>query len=162
MTADVARLDETVRTATEADLDDVVALAASAVAEKQDQKGGAVWVRREGRRQPLAQSLAHAVTADDHEMAVGQLNGATVAYGIVHVDVLPDGGKLGVVDDIYVDPRAREVGIGELLMEHLIGWCRDQDCFGVDSLALPGDRSTKNFFESFGLVARAIIVHRPL
>ena len=37
-----------------------------------------------------------------------------------------------------------------------------QGCFGVDSLALPGDRHTKNFFESFGLVARAIIVHRSL
>ena len=35
-----------------------------------------------------------------------------------------------------------------------------QGCFGVDSLALPGDRHTKNFFESFGLVARAIVVHR--
>jgi hypothetical protein len=27
---------------------------------------------------------------------------------------------------------------------------------------MPGDRNTKNFFESFGLVARAITVHRDL
>lgn len=33
---------------------------------------------------------------------------------------------------------------------------------GVDSLALPGDRGTKNFFESFGLKARAIVVHRAI
>jgi GNAT superfamily N-acetyltransferase len=162
VTADVAGLHETVRPATEADLDDVVALATSAVAEKRDQKGGAVWARREGWRQPVAGSLADAITAEDHEVAVGQLNGTIVGYGVVYVDVLPDGGKLGVVDDIYVDPAAREVGIGELLMEHLVDWCRDRGCFGVDSLALPGDRSTKNFFESFGLVARAIVVHRPL
>jgi hypothetical protein len=32
----------------------------------------------------------------------------------------------------------------------------------VDSLALPGDRHTKNFFEAFGLVARAIVVHKTL
>jgi hypothetical protein len=32
----------------------------------------------------------------------------------------------------------------------------------MDSLALPGDRATKNFFESFGLKARAIVVHRSL
>ena len=25
-----------------------------------------------------------------------------------------------------------------------------------------GDRATKNFFETFGLVARGIVVHRPL
>jgi hypothetical protein len=54
------------------------------------------------------------------------------------------------------------VGVGEAVMDHLVAWCRAQGCFGVDSLALPGDRQTKNFFESFGLVARAIVVHRPL
>ena len=32
----------------------------------------------------------------------------------------------------------------------------------MDSLALPGDRATKNFFETHGLVARAITVHRRL
>ena len=33
---------------------------------------------------------------------------------------------------------------------------------GVDALALPGDRATKNFFETFGLKARAIVVHLSL
>jgi hypothetical protein len=47
-------------------------------------------------------------------------------------------------------------------MDHVVAWCRAAGCFGIDSLALPGDRSTKNFFESFGLVARAIVVHRSL
>lgn len=155
-------VNETVRTATEADLDDVVALAAAVVAEQQTQKGGAVWARREARREPFARSVGEALRGEDHELAVGQLDGVTVGYGIVHTEVLADGGKLGVIDDLYVDPRARELGVGELLMEHLLDWCRDQECFGVDSLALPGDRSTKNFFESFGLVARAIIVHRQL
>ena len=45
-------------------------------------------------------------------------------------------------------------------MQALVDWCGARGCFGVDSLALPGDRHTKNFFESFGLVARAIVVHR--
>jgi GNAT superfamily N-acetyltransferase len=67
-----------------------------------------------------------------------------------------------VVDDLYTEPGCRELGLGELTMEALVDWCRGQGCFGVDSLALPGDRHTKNFFESFGLVARAIIVHRSL
>ena len=30
------------------------------------------------------------------------------------------------------------------------------------ALAGAGERATKNFFERFGLVARAIVVHRPL
>src|SRR3546814_10879751 len=65
-----------------------------------------------------------------------------------------------VVDDLYTEPGCREVGIGELVMQALVDWCRERGCFGVDSLALPGDRHTKNFFESFGLVARAIVVHK--
>jgi hypothetical protein len=32
----------------------------------------------------------------------------------------------------------------------------------VDALVLPGHREGKNFFERFGLTARAIVVHREL
>jgi GNAT superfamily N-acetyltransferase len=152
--------EESVRTATPDDLDDVIVLVGAAVAEKLTQKGGRLWARREGRRQP-EESLRQAVESPDSEVAVGQLDGVTVGYGAAHVEVLPDGGRLGVVDDVYVDPRGRAVGVGEVLMDHLMEWCKGQGCFGVDSLALPGDRATKNFFESFGLVARAIVVHRP-
>jgi GNAT superfamily N-acetyltransferase len=95
-------------------------------------------------------------------VAAGTLDDTVVGYGLVRTERLADGTLLGVIDDIYVDPGAREVGLGQALMDHLLDWCRAQGCFGVDSLALPGDRQTKNFFESFGLVARAIVVHRPL
>jgi hypothetical protein len=33
---------------------------------------------------------------------------------------------------------------------------------GIDAVALPGMRETKNFFEAAGLVARAIVVHKAL
>jgi len=81
---------------------------------------------------------------------------------VAHVEVLHDGGRLGVVDDLYTEAGIRELGLGEVTMQALVDWCAEQGCFGVDSLALPGDRHTKNFFESFGLVARAIVVHRSL
>lgn len=154
---------ETVQTATSEDLDDLVPLVAAAVAEKRAQKGGAVWDRKERRREPFAASLKVALDAADQEVVVGQLDGVTLGYGVARIELVDDGGgKLGVVDDLYVDPQARELGLGEMLMDHMLDWCRSAGCFGVDSLALPGDRATKNFFESFGLVARAIIVHRPL
>lgn len=154
--------EEAARPATEADLPAVVALVGAAADEKRDQKGGPLWFRRERRQGAPDAELKAALTADDHEVAVGTLDGTVVGYGLVRAERLGDGSLLGVVDDIFVDPEARAVGIGEALMNHLIDWCRAQGCFGVDSLALPGDRHTKNFFESFGLVARAIIVHRPL
>jgi hypothetical protein len=49
-----------------------------------------------------------------------------------------------------------------MLLDAVIAWATGRKCIGIDSLALPGNRETKNFFESFGLVARAIVVHRPL
>jgi GNAT superfamily N-acetyltransferase len=154
--------DEAARTATEGDLAAVIALVEAAADEKRAQKGGPLWFRRERRQGPPDAELKAALVAPDHEIAVGTLDGTVVGYGLVRTERLADGSLLGVVDDIFVDPGARAVGIGEALMNHMIDWCRGQGCFGVDSLALPGDRHTKNFFESFGLVARAIIVHRPL
>lgn len=154
--------DVSTRTATSDDLAVVVELVRTAVEEKRQQKGGEMWARRERRPDPRAPELLAALEDPDREVVVGEIDGVVVGYGLVHTEVLDDGGVLGVVNDIYVDPGARSVGVGEAMMEHLLAWCRDKGCFGVDSLALPGDRATKNFFESFGLVARAIVVHRPL
>ncbi|MBN2205374.1 MAG: GNAT family N-acetyltransferase [Thermoleophilia bacterium] len=153
---------EAARTATEADVPALTALVAAAAAEKRAQKGGPLWFRRERRQGDPQAELTSALTTPGKEVAAGTFDGTVVGYGIVRSERLTDGSLLGVIDDIYVDPAARAVGIGEALMNHLLDWCRAQGCFGVDSLALPGDRHTKNFFESFGLVARAIIVHRPL
>jgi GNAT superfamily N-acetyltransferase len=150
------------RTATAEDLPTIAKLAAEAAEEKAAQKGGAVWSRRERRAEPVEADLASALDSPDHEVAVGTLDGTVLGYAAARVERLGDGGLLGVLDDLYVDPGARELGVGEALMDYVVAWCRAAGCFGIDSLALPGDRSTKNFFESFGLVARAIVVHRSL
>jgi GNAT superfamily N-acetyltransferase len=153
---------EAARTAGPEDIPGVLPLAEAAAAELRGQKGGAVWWRRERCQGDLGDALRSAVGSDDHEVAVGTLDGTVIGYAVARRERLADGGLLGVVEDIYVDPGARAVGVGEALMDHVLAWARDQGCFGVDSLALPGDRATKNFFESFGLVARAIVVHKPL
>jgi GNAT superfamily N-acetyltransferase len=153
---------EAARTAVAGDLDAVAALASAAADEKREQKGGPLWWRRERRQGDVAAGVRAALEAADHELAVGTLDGTVIGYAVARVERLADGGLLGVVEDIYVDPGARAVGVGEALMDHVLAWCGDRGCFGVDSLALPGDRATKNFFESFGLVARAIVVHKPL
>jgi hypothetical protein len=43
-----------------------------------------------------------------------------------------------------------------------VAWCREQACVGIDALALPGNRATKNFFEMLGFTARALVVHKVL
>jgi GNAT superfamily N-acetyltransferase len=154
--------DEASRPATADDLPRLAELAAAAVAELQQGRGGDVWARRTARRPPYDEGLRQALEADDHLVLAGTVDGLVMGYGVAQIEVLGDGGRLGVVTDLYTDPGCRELGVGEVLMESLVDWCRDRGCFGVDSLALPGDRHTKNFFEGFGLVARAIIVHRSL
>ena len=69
---------------------------------------------------------------------------------------------MGQVTDIWVDPEARSVGVGESLIDAVISWCTERSCVGIDSLALPGNRATKNFFETFGFKARLLTVYRPL
>ncbi|HTN78379.1 MAG TPA: GNAT family N-acetyltransferase [Acidimicrobiales bacterium] len=153
---------ESARPATLGDLTRIAELAERAVAELAVTKGGAVWSRREARAKPYADSLRADLEATDHHLLVGEFAGAVVGYAVVRAEVLRDGGILGVIDDIYVEPEAREVGVGEALMDGVEQWCRSRRCIGIDALALPGNRETKNFFETFGLVARAIVVHRPL
>jgi GNAT superfamily N-acetyltransferase len=154
--------EETSRPATPEDVPRLAALAALAIEELRAGRGGEVWARTQARRAPLEDGFSTEVASPSHQVLVGELDGAAVAYGVVRLDELADGGRLGVVTDLYVEAEARGVGLGELLMDALVAWCTEQGCIGVDSLALPGDRATKNFFESFGLVARAILVHRAL
>jgi GNAT superfamily N-acetyltransferase len=154
--------EEGCREALEADLPRLAELAAQAVEELRGGRGGAVWARHDARRPPFEDGLRHELDAADHHLLVGTIDGTVMGYGAARTERLPDGGLLGVVTDLYTEPGCRELGIGELTMQSLVDWCAAAGCFGVDSLALPGDRHTKNFFESFGLVARAIVVHRSL
>ena len=51
--------------------------------------------------------------------------------------------------------------MGEELLAALVEWCTQQGATVVDSLALPGKRATKNFYEAAGFKARLLTVsHR--
>lgn len=152
---------ESARVATNADLDRLVELAVEAVDEQRDARGGPVWSRREARREP-AQSLTAALGDPDQLVVAGLLDDAIMGYAVLRVERLADGGLLAVVDDLYVEAGGRGVGLGETIMNLLVSHATERGCFGIDALALPGNRATKNFFETFGLTARAIVVHRTL
>ena len=155
-------IDEGARRAVEADIASVAGLAAQATAEMSQLRGGTVWSRLEARPEPQLESLVRDLRGDDALVVVGTIDEAIVGYGAIRLVELHDGSRLGRVGDIYVLPDARGVGVGESMMELLMAWAGRRGCIGVDSLALPGDRNTKNFFETHGLVARAITVHRTL
>lgn len=153
---------EAARPATAGDVPVVAQLVRAAVDELRPQRGGEVWFRQLGRHEPVEEGLTRALDAPDHLVVVGTVDEVVVGYGVVRSEVLRDGSRLGVIDDLYTDPAARAIGVGEAMMALLTEWCREHGCLGIDALALPGNRDTKNFFETFGLVARAIVVHRSL
>lgn len=153
--------EESVRKATVADLGRLVVMATEAVQEQRHGRGGPLWARREARQEP-ADTLAAAIGDPGQLVVVGELDGEIVGYGVVRIERLPDGGLLAIVDDIYVEADGRGVGLGEAMMDAMVAWAEEHQCVGIDALALPGNRATKNFFETFGLTARAITVHRAL
>jgi GNAT superfamily N-acetyltransferase len=153
---------EGARPATEADLEPLVDLARAAIKELAGEKGGSVWQRHAARAEPVDEGLAHDLADPASLVLAGTIDDTVVGYSVTTIEELSDGSRLAVVRDLFVEPGARGVGVGAALMDAVLAWAADQGCDGVDALALPGSRATKNFFEGFGLVARAIIVHRDL
>src|SRR5262245_8671273 len=153
---------EAARPAVADDVPRLAELARAAIAELAQEKGGRMWRLHEARPEPLEDGLAAQVANDDVLVLAGTIDQAAVGYAVAELEALSDGARLAVVRDLYVEPEARGVGVGAVLMEAVVAWATDRRCVGVDALALPGSRATKNFFEGFGLVARAIVVHRDL
>jgi GNAT superfamily N-acetyltransferase len=147
------------RLATEDDLPRLAELARLAIVELTPMKGGDVWAAREARGEPLDENLKASLADPDTRVLCGTIDEAVIGYAVARIEPLRDGGRLGVLDDIYVEPEARGVGVGESMVNDVIAWCRDAGCIGIDSFALPGDRLTKNFFETFGFTARRLVVH---
>jgi GNAT superfamily N-acetyltransferase len=155
-------VEEGVRAAILDDLPRLVELARAGIAELTSMKGGSVWAARNARQEPLEDDLTAVLTDRARRALVGTIDDVVVGYGVAHAEALADGSRLGVVDDIFVEEKARGVGVGELVMVELVNWCRDQGCVGIDVVALPGHRAAKNFFEESGFTARLIVMHHRL
>ena len=93
---------------------------------------------------------------------VGTLDDVVLAYGLAHLTIVRDGRTLAVIDELLVAAPARAVGLGEAVLDALVGWATEHGALGVDATALPGDRTAKNFFESAGFTARRLVMHTSL
>jgi GNAT superfamily N-acetyltransferase len=130
--------------------------------ELEPERGGALYMAREARPEPVHSDFESAIADRSRQAWVGTIDEHLIGYLVAHVEDLRDGRRLGVVEDIFVEPGARSVGVGEAMMDLAMPWFRDHDCAGVDAHALPGMRETKNFFETFGFTARLLVVHHKL
>lgn len=134
-------------------------LAQAAVA---DVRGGYLDTLLSGRGEPVEATFEEDLDTAASHVWVGTADDLVVGYCVLRITQLRSGESLGVVTDLWVHPLSRGIGVGYALMSQATSTATDKGCCGIDARALPGDRETKNFFESFGLVARVIEVHKSL
>jgi len=152
-------VEEACRPAVAADVPRLAELNRAVIEELAPMRGGAVWKAREARQEPVEEELGELLERPETRVVVATIDGVVVGYGVVHLEHLADGSVLGVIDDIFVEEGARQVGLGELMIGDLMAWCEERKCIGMDAMALPGHRATKNFFEESGFTARQLVMH---
>lgn len=157
-------LSEGARIATLDDVERLVELAEGCRAELAPLRGGTLWALHDAPGEPHRDRFAAQIAARDGRANVwcGTLDESVVGLAAATVEQLRDGRRLAIVEELYVEPGAREMGVGESLVNAVVAWAEAAGCVGVDASVLPGSRAAKNFFEGMGLTARSITVHRPL
>lgn len=152
---------ESARVATVADIEAIELIEQARRVEISGQRGAAMLLRREA-GPPVGERLRRSIVDGTSLVVVGCYDDVVFGYGLAALETLLDGERLARLDHFVVDAQARKAGVGEAMMTLLLELAEGEGCIGIDSLALPGDRDTKNFFESFGLKARLLTVHRSL
>lgn len=154
------------REATAHDLDVVVQLACEFWTEQRAARGGVLWAAREAPQPPADDALHRdAVSTRYHDainermIVVGVIDDVVLGYGRAAIETLGDGSVIGRISELFVDRQAREVSLGDEIINHIVRELRSAGCSGVDAYALPGERLTKNFFEAHGFKARLLTMH---
>ncbi|HLI15736.1 MAG TPA: GNAT family N-acetyltransferase [Acidimicrobiales bacterium] len=151
---------ESARPAARSDVEHLVQLWRQALTELDGHRGGALLAG--GLARPDLRSWLSGALADpERALVVGLIEGTPVGLASAFAE-RSGGGGLGVVDLIYVDPAARQVGVGEAMLSQVLSWCERLGLAGLDAPALPGSRSAKSFFEDNGFQARLLVMHRPV
>lgn len=118
-----------------------------------EQRGGPALLAE----QPAVGDWAAAMLEDHRAVFVGTLDGTVFGY----LELLL-GEPAAVVRQVFVEPEARQLGLGDALLEAAVEVARAAGCETIEGTALPGDRDTKNLYERGGIVARKITVSKRL
>ncbi len=134
-------------------LDEIRALAQEARGELAGRKGG------ESLRTELPEIVGRTsdLSTSDLVLIAGLVGEDVLGYGALRI-------RESTADllEIYVTPEARGVGVGTRILESAKGTAVAANCVTLDSVALPGDRHTKNFFEDHAMVTRKLVVQTRL
>ena len=153
---------EEARRATEDDVDVLVRLYRDGAEEMAVLKEA--WLALDARPEPVAESFRADVGSPTSAVFIGTIDDAPVGYAAVRLEErLPQTGGLHArVRDVYVEPGARGVGVGEELIGAVIAWAEEHGAKSAEIRVLPGHRDAKNFCERNGFTARLLLMHRNL
>ncbi|MEI7887963.1 MAG: GNAT family N-acetyltransferase [Actinomycetes bacterium] len=151
-----------VRCALSSDEEELIRLRELARLHLCEQRGGELEVLSQDVAGESSQDLLAESTQQDRLVLIALIGEVSVGYSFAQSLRLSEQYSLCLIKELFVESGAREIGVGELLMQAVTAWAQERGCSGIDAVAMPGDRDTKNFFETFGLVARSITVHQDL
>ena len=122
-----------------------------------------LWSDGEGLPDPLEGSLGAVLAGPPWWGYLGSVDGYPVGFLLARdEELLPQAGGaiLGSIRYIFTLPEARQVGVGEAMIEAYLAGARARGITLFDAHVSPGHRHSKNFFESKGFTARSIVMHR--
>ncbi len=137
-------------------------LAREARHEAQQYRGGDRWLATEAAPEPLEDHFARLMADPGHVLVAGVWEDEVVGYGWARRLVRLDDSPIARIEELFVTPEARSVGVGESVFDTLKQWAQEQQLVAIDAFVLPGHREAKNFFETFKMTAHALIVHTRL
>ena len=146
----------TVRGASEADVTAIMELAAEARIEIAQFRGHEHLVDASA---VTEQQWAITITSSKSIVLVALSSMSIVGYAKGDID---DKGTICTVSHVFVDPQARQLGIGAGLVGEIARVAKDKGCKTLDAVALPGDRKMKNLYERIGMPARLLIASKSL
>lgn len=151
----------TARPATEGDAAALLDLYAGLEAEMVALKP--IWALVDGLPTPVDAAIKDRLADDDWHLYLGEIDGSAIGFLMARDEpTLPqgEGQRVASIRLIYTAPEARQVGVGEALIERFLADAADRGITVFDAHVSPGQRHTKNFFEAHGFKARSIVMHR--
>ncbi len=101
--------------------------------------------------------LVSSLPFDQHDLYEARSDGEMAGVAAVVSE-----GTVLLFNVFAVSEGFREIGVGDALFNEIVNDERYGDAKTYESMALPGDRSTKNFFEQRQGKARLLIVGGPI
>ena len=121
-----------------------------------------VWRLTEGLPEPIVDALRTALEDTDTTVIVGEIDRYPLGFLIGREEALlphANASVVAAVRYVFTDPEAREVGVGEAMLDLYLEERRAAGVRLFDAHVSPGHRMAKNFFESNGFKARHIVMH---